>query len=98
MFVEPLLSGMLSLELQNFAVEFDDGTLKTVGAPTKAATTKLYDVSSVEARAFGDDRVKIAAEDEEGNQVEIALDRVALRTLRSDLRGLDMGDDWPVFE
>lgn len=89
---------MLTLDLENFAVEFDDGTLKTVGAANKAATVKLYDVTETEAREFGDSLVKVAAEDDEGNQVEIALDQDALRTLRSDLRALEMGEDWPVFE
>ncbi len=89
---------MLTLDLENFTVEFEDGTLKHVGAPDTGATVKLYHAENAEARAFGDDRVKIAAEDGEGNEVEIALGPESLRALRSDLRELDMGEDWPVFE
>ncbi len=89
---------MLTLDLDNFAVEFEDGTLKHVGAPASAATAKLYHAEDVEAREFGDDRVKIAATDGEGNEVEIALGPETLRALRSDLRELEMGEDWPVFE
>jgi hypothetical protein len=89
---------MLTLDLENFAVEFADGTLKTVGAADKAATVKLYDVTDTEARAFGDSLVKLTAEDDEGNAVEVALDQDTLRALRADLRELEMGEDWPVFE
>ncbi len=84
---------MLALDLENFAVEFDDGTLKTVGAPNKAATAKLYDATTAEAREFGDSLVKVAAEDEAGNRVEVALDEDGLRALRSDLRDLEMGEE-----
>ncbi|MFB6173108.1 MAG: hypothetical protein ABEI39_00545 [Halobacteriales archaeon] len=64
---------MLALSLDAFAVEFKDGTVNTVGAPNKAATAKLYDVTESEARAFGDERVKLAFADDEGNEVEVAL-------------------------
>lgn len=89
---------MLTLDLEHFAVEFEDGTLKHVGAPNTAATVKLYDAADAEARPFGDERVKIAAEDDEGNAVEVALGPEALRALRADLRDLEMGEEWPVFE
>jgi len=89
---------MLTLDFENLTLEFEDGTLKHVGAPDTAATAKLYHAETVEARAFGDDRVKVAAEDGEGNQVEIALGPETLRALRADLRELEMGEDWPVFE
>jgi len=89
---------MLALDLKNVAVEFEEGSLKHVGAPTTSATVKLYHLSGVEARAFGDERVKIAAEDGEGNDVEIALAPEDLHGLRADLRELDLDDDWPGFE
>lgn len=89
---------MLALDLENFAVEFDEGTLTTVGAPNKAATVKLYHLDDVEAREFGDERVKLAAEDGDGNQVEVALGPEDLRALRDDLRELQLDEEWPVFE
>jgi|APHM01.1.fsa_nt_gi hypothetical protein len=84
---------MLTLDLENFMVEFEDGTLKHVGASDTAATVKLYHADDAEAREFGDDHVKLTAEDGEGNEVTVALGPEALRSLRSDLRALEMGED-----
>ena len=64
---------MLSLELTDFMIQLKEGSIANVGAPTKAATAKLFAVESANARAFGDNRVKLAFEDAEGNEVEIAL-------------------------
>lgn len=89
---------MLTIDPENVTVEFKDGTLKHVGAPNAAATVKLYHAESVEARPFGDDRVKVAAEDGEGNAVEVSLDPDGLRALRSDLRALDLDEEWPAFD
>jgi hypothetical protein len=65
---------MLALELEDFHVELTEGTISTVGAPRKAATAKLFDVTDLEARAFGNDRVKIVCADGEGNELQVALD------------------------
>ena len=82
---------MLSLDVSEFLLELKDGAFENVGPPTKAATVKLYDVESAEAREFGDERVKLAFADGEGNEVEVALFpdqaedvRAALATLAED--------------
>jgi hypothetical protein len=64
---------MLSLDISQFLLELKDGAFKNVGPPNKAATVKLYDVDDAEAREFGDERVKLAFADDEGNEVEVAL-------------------------
>jgi len=64
---------MLSLQLEDFMVELKDGSIKNVGPANKSATSKLYDVESIDVREFGDKRVKLGFEDEDGNEVEIAL-------------------------
>lgn len=64
---------MLTLDLDDLMVELKEGTVKHVGAPNTAATAKLYDVEGVDVRAFGDERVKLAFDDGEGNEVEVAL-------------------------
>jgi hypothetical protein len=65
---------MLTLDLDGFMVELKEGTVKHVGTSDKCATVKLYDVTEAEAREFGDERVKFALADDEGNEVEVALD------------------------
>ncbi|MFC7250750.1 hypothetical protein ACFQJ5_12990 [Halomicroarcula sp. GCM10025324] len=64
---------MLSLDIDDFMLELKDGAFKNIGASNKQATVKLYDVEGVDVRAFGDERVKIAFEDEDGSEVEVAL-------------------------
>ncbi len=64
---------MLTLSVENFQVELKDGSVENVGAPNKAATVKLYEVADQEVREFGDERVKLAFADDEGNEVEVAL-------------------------
>jgi hypothetical protein len=64
---------MLSLDLDEFMFELKDGAIKHVGPSNRSATAKLYDVEDAEVRAFGDKRVKLAFEDEDGNEVEIAM-------------------------
>jgi hypothetical protein len=64
---------MLSLDLDRFMFELKDGAIKHVGPSNRTGTAKLYDVESVEVREFGDKRVKVAFEDEDGNEVEVAL-------------------------
>jgi len=64
---------MLNLDLDRFMFELKEGAVKHVGPSNRAATAKLYDVEGVEVREFGDKRVKLAFEDEDGNEVEVAL-------------------------
>lgn len=64
---------MLTLNVDDFMLEFKEGTLKHVGPSNKAGTAKLYDVEGVEVREFGDNRVKLVFDDGEGNEVEVAL-------------------------
>lgn len=64
---------MLTLNIDEFMLELKDGALKNVGPANKSAEAKLFDVASAEAREFGDKRVKIVFEDDEGNEVQVAL-------------------------
>jgi hypothetical protein len=64
---------VLNLAFDNWNVELKDGSVKNVGPTNKATTAKLFDVEAVEVREFGDKRVKLAFDDGEGNEVEIAL-------------------------
>jgi hypothetical protein len=87
---------MLSLDIDQFMLELKDGAFKNVGPANKTATVKLYDVEGVEVREYGDKRVKLAFEDEQGSEVEVALfpeqaEAVAegLETLRADSEILD---------
>lgn len=76
---------MLSLELTDFLVQLKEGTINNAGGPTKSATVKLYDVTTTEARAFGDNRVKLAFGDGEDNAVEVAVSPGDIDQLESDL-------------
>lgn len=64
---------MLTVDLEEFAFELDEGAIKHVGASSTTASASLYDVASLEVRAFGDDRIKLAFADEDGNELEVAL-------------------------
>ncbi|MEF8852930.1 MAG: hypothetical protein V5A28_10995 [Haloarculaceae archaeon] len=87
---------MLTLDLERFMFELKDGTLKHVGASNKTATAKLYDVEGVEVREFGDERVKLAFTDEDGNEVEVALFPEEAREVA---RGVELlEDESRVFE
>lgn len=87
---------MFTLDMDRFMFELKDGTLKHVGSSTKSATAKLYDVESVEVREFGDERVKIACEDDSGNEVEVALDPDSIREV---VRGVErLEDESGIFE
>ncbi len=87
---------MLSLELSEFMVEYEDGAIKNVGPTNKSATAKLFDVDRVQAREFGDKRVKFVFEDDEGNELQVALFPEHVREIQGDLRDLEA--DSPVFE
>ncbi|MFB6169791.1 MAG: hypothetical protein ABEJ06_01470 [Haloarculaceae archaeon] len=80
---------MLSLELAEFMVELKEGSVKNVGPTNKSATAKLFDVDSVEAREFGDRRLKLVATDGEGNELQIALDPEQGTAVREDIEALE---------
>jgi hypothetical protein len=87
---------MFTLDLDEFTFELKEGAIKHVGPSNTSATAKLYDVEGVEAREFGDERVKLAFEDDEGNEVEIALSPEAAAEVARGIEALD--DDSRVFE
>jgi tRNA G37 N-methylase TrmD len=87
---------MLNLNLEEIMVEFKNGSIKNVGPTNKSATAKLFDVEAIEAREFGDNRVKIVAEDGEGNTIQIALFPDQVQTVVDDVES--MRDESPVFE
>ena len=64
---------MLSIDIDQFMLELKDGAFKSVGPSNKEATIKMYDVEGVDVRKYGDKRVKIAFEDEQGSEIEVAL-------------------------
>jgi hypothetical protein len=64
---------MLTFDIEQFMLELKDGAFKNVGPSNKRATVKMYDVEGVDVREYGDKRVKLAFEDEQGSTVEVAL-------------------------
>jgi len=87
---------MLTLDIEEFTVELKEGSIKNVGAPNKRGTAKLYDVTDSDVRAFGDERVKFAFADGEGNEVEVAVGPETARSLARDLEAL--AEESPIFE
>lgn len=80
---------MLSVSLDEFIFQLKDGAINNVGAPTKSGEIKLYDVSSAEAREFGDEQVKLSFHDDDGNMVEVALDPSTALEVRKGLEVLE---------
>lgn len=80
---------MLALDIDEFAIELKDGSVKNVGATNKRATAKLFDVAEATAREYGGDRVKVVASDDAGNEVQLALSAGAAAALADDLAALD---------
>lgn len=78
---------MLTLDLEKFMFELKEGAIKHVGASNNSATVKLYDIEGVDVREFGDERVKVAFDDADGNEVEVALDPAKAREVA---RGIEM--------
>ncbi|KDE58137.1 hypothetical protein EL22_06965 [Halostagnicola sp. A56] len=87
---------MLTLNLEEFMIELNEGSIKNVGASNKSATVKLFEVESAEAREFGDKRVKLVLEDDDGNEVQVSLFPEQVRSLTSDIEELE--ENSPVFE
>jgi len=86
---------MLTLSLDGFALELDGGTVKHVGASNTAAAVTLYDPETVDARPFGDERVKVACVDG-GNEVELAMGPEQARELADELDRL--AEESAVFD
>ncbi|NIC00448.1 hypothetical protein [Halobacterium sp. R2-5] len=87
---------MLNINLSEFMVELTDGAIQNVGPSNKTAEAKLFDVESAEAREFGDKRVKLVFEDDDGNEVQVALFPEDVRDIVADVEALEA--DSPVFE
>jgi len=84
---------MLTLDIDQFMLELKDGAFKNVGPSNKQATVKLYDVEGVDVREYGDKRVKLAFEDEQGSEVEVALFPEQARAVREGLELLESESD-----
>ncbi|MEF8814342.1 MAG: hypothetical protein V5A55_11065 [Halovenus sp.] len=87
---------MFTLDIDQFMFELKEGTFKHVGASNKSATAKLYDIEAVEARAFGDERVKLTFEDDGGNEVQVAVAPPEARELARSIEALE--EESGVFE
>ena len=87
---------MLTLNLEEFMVELNEGSIKNVGPANKSATVKLFEVEDTEAREFGDKRVKLVFEDADGNEVQVSLFPEDVRKIADDIESLE--EDSPVFE
>ena len=83
---------MLALTIDPFHIELKDGAVKNVGPTKKSAAAKLFDVGAVEARAFGDERIKLVFTDDEGNEVQAAVTPEQGRSIAEEIEGL-VGDD-----
>ena len=87
---------MLSLDIEQFMLELKDGAFKNVGPANKQATVKLYDVEGVDVREYGDKRVKLTFEDEQGSEIEISLFPEQADAVREGLELLESESD--LFE
>jgi hypothetical protein len=87
---------MLALDIEEFMIELKDGAIGNVGPSTKQASAKLFDVETTTVREFGDKRVKCVFEDEDGNEVQVALFPAAARELREGIENLEV--DSEAFE
>ena len=87
---------MLTLDIDDFMLELKDGAFKNVGPSNKEATVKMYDIEGVDVREYGDKRVKLTFEDEQGSEVEIALFPEQATAVREGLEMLESESE--VFE
>lgn len=87
---------MLSLRLEEFMVELKEGSIKNVGPTNKSAEAKLFDVTTAEAREFGDKRIKCVFTDAEDNEIQVALFPEQASELARDIEALE--DDSRVFD
>ena len=84
---------MLTFDIDQFMLELKDGAFKNVGPSNKQATVKMYDIEGVDVREYGDKRVKIAFEDEQGSEVEVALFPEQARAVAEGLEMLESESD-----
>ncbi|MBX0285076.1 hypothetical protein [Haloarcula salinisoli] len=87
---------MLTLDIDDFMLELKDGAVKNVGPSNKQATVKMYDIEGVDVREYGDKRVKLAFEDEQGSEIEVALFPEQARAVADGLELLESESE--VFE
>lgn len=87
---------MLYLNVEDLMIELKDGSIANAGPANKSATAKLFDVEEVEAREFGDRRVKLVARDADGNELQVALFPEQVEGVLEDVESLR--EDSPVFE
>lgn len=87
---------MITVSLSDFILELKEGVVKHVGPSNKTAEVKLYDVETVEAREFGDERVKLAFEDDAGSTVHVAVEPADASSLAADIERL--AEESAVFE
>ena len=87
---------MLTLDIDQFMLELKDGAFKSVGPSNKEATIKMYDVEGVDVREYGDKRVKLTFEDEQGSEIEVALFPEQALAVREGLQMLESESE--VFE
>ena len=87
---------MLTFDIEQFMLELKDGAFKNVGPSNKQATVKMYDVEGVEVRAYGDKRVKLAFEDEQGSEIEVALSPEQAKAVATGLELLE--DESELFD
>lgn len=87
---------MLNLTLDDFMIELKEGSIKNVGPTNKSGSAKLFGVERVEAREFGDKRLKFVFEDGEGNEVHVALFPEHARQLLDEVEAME--SDSQVFE
>ncbi|MEF8868971.1 MAG: hypothetical protein V5A85_10685 [Haloarculaceae archaeon] len=80
---------MLTVDFDSLMLELKEGVIKNVGPANTDATVKLYDVEAAEAREFGDERVKLAFADGEGNEVEVALFPEEAAAIRAGIEELE---------
>lgn len=87
---------MLTLDLENFAFELDEGAIKHIGPSNRSATVKLYDIEGIDVREYGDKRVKLTFVDEDGTEIEVALFPDQASSLAGEIESL--AEDSVVFE
>ncbi|MFB6186404.1 MAG: hypothetical protein ABEI06_01630 [Halobacteriaceae archaeon] len=64
---------MLYCNLSDFMIEIKNGSIQNVGPSNKTGEIKLYDIDEITVREFGDEQVKLVCEDEDSNEVHLAL-------------------------
>lgn len=80
---------MILLDIDAFPVELKNGSVRNVGPADNAASAKLFDVETLTLREFGDRQAKIVATDNEGSEVQIAVDPEQVESLLDDAESLD---------